>query len=418
MPRLEFKSLELHVIEGDDQGRTVTVKGPVVVGKAKDVELSLADRAVSRRHVELRPAGDGLWLRDLESTNGTFLRGTRVREAVLQPGESFKVGRTRIEVRSSTSRRRVPLSKRTRFGALVGESTAMRRLFALLERVAPTDVTVLIEGETGTGKELAAKAIHEKGPRADRPFIVVDCSAVSPTLIEAELFGHAKGSFTSADRERPGAFETADGGTIFLDEIGELPLELQPKLLRVLQEREVRRVGEQRLRRIDVRVVAATNRDLADEVGRGRFREDLYYRLAVFRVRMPALRERADDIPILVRHFLRDRPDVNISEETLRKLRSSSWPGNVRELHNAVERAILLSFEEMESQSISMNGSELNVDASRPFKEVKGELIDTFELKYLSSLMENAEGNVSRAARQAGIDRKHLERLLKKHGLR
>lgn len=419
VPQLEYRGLELTVVDGADEGKVVKVAGPVIVGTAAEADFTLADRAVSRRHVELRPAGDGVWLKDLESTNGTFLRGTQVREAVLQPGESFEVGRTKIEVRTTTSRRRVPLSKRSRFGGIVGESQPMRRLFALLERVSPTDVTVLIDGETGTGKELAAQAIHDRGARADKPFIVVDCSAISPTLIESELFGHIKGAFTGAERERPGAFEVAHGGSIFLDEVGELPLELQPKLLRVLQEREVRRVGEQKVRRVDVRVIAATNRDLADEVARGRFREDLYYRLAVFRVQMPPLRERTDDIPLLVRHFLKDRPEVRISDETIRKLQHAQWPGNVRELYNTVERALLLSFEEVEPLSPKRpGGSDLTVDTSRPFKEAKGDLVDEFEQKYLIKLMDEASQNVSQAARQAGIDRKHLERLLKKHEIR
>jgi DNA-binding NtrC family response regulator len=418
VPQIEYRSLELHVVEGADQGASHVVQGPVVVGTAPETDLRLTDRAVSRRHLELRPAGDGLWLRDLDSTNGTFLRGSKVREAVLQPGESFEVGRTRVEVRTSTSRRRVALSKRDRFGGLVGESAAMKRLYSLLERVCPTDVTVLIEGETGTGKELAARALHDGGNRAAGPFVVVDCSAVSPTLIEAELFGHAKGAFTNADRDRQGAFETAQQGTIFLDEVGELPLELQPKLLRVLQEREVRRIGEQTIRHVDVRVIAATNRDLPEEVAKGRFREDLYYRLAVFRVRMPALRERTEDIPLLVRHFIGDRPGTAISDETMRKLKGAPWPGNVRELHNTVERALLLSFEEIESSSPRAPSTAPAIDASRPFKEVKNEVVDGFERSYIERLMERAKGNVSRAAREAGIDRKHLERLLKKHHLR
>lgn len=417
VPQIEYRGLELAVVEGPDEGQTVQVTGSVVLGTHAGADLVLSDRAVSRRHVQLTPSGDGLWLKDLESTNGTFLRGTKVREALLEAGTTFELGRTKIEIRSTTARSRVPLSKRTRFGGLVGESPAIRRLFALLERVSPTDVTVLVEGETGTGKELAARAIHENSPRAQGPFVVVDCSAVSPTLIEAELFGHARGAFTGAERERAGAFETADGGTIFLDEAGELPLELQPKLLRVLQEREVRRLGEQNLRAVDVRVVAATNRNLADEVARGKFREDLYYRIAVFRVRMPALRERAGDIPLLVGHFLRDRPGVEISEETLRKLQRAPWHGNVRELFNTVERATLLSFEEIEPLDAS-GPNAMAVDASRPFKEAKGELIDEFEQQYLRQLLERTGGNVSQAAREAGIDRKHLERLVKKHGLR
>jgi DNA-binding NtrC family response regulator len=409
--------LELVVVDGPDRGSKVTVKGTVIVGTHSSVDLVLTDRAVSRRHVELKPSGDCLWLRDLESTNGTFLKETRVREALLEAGSGFELGRTKIEVHSTTTRSRVPLSRRSKFGGLVGESPAMRRLFALLERVSPTDVTVLVEGETGTGKELAARAIHECGPRTQGPFVVVDCSAVSPNLIEAELFGHTKGAYTGAERERSGAFETADSGTVFLDEVGELPLELQPKLLRVLQEREVRRLGEQLIRPVDVRVVAATNRNLADEVAQGKFREDLYYRLAVFRVTMPALRQRTEDIPLLVKHFLRDRPGVQISDETIRKLQRAPWPGNVRELNNAVERALLLSFEELEPLGTALKGG-ASVDASRPFKEVKGELIDDFEQQYLQKLLDRTGGNISQAAREAGIDRKHLERLVKKHNLR
>lgn len=417
LPQLEFRGLELVVVDGPDRGSKVTVKGTVIVGTHSSVDLVLTDRAVSRRHVELKPSGDCLWLRDLESTNGTFLKETRVREALLEAGSGFELGRTKIEVHSTTTRSRVPLSRRSKFGGLVGESPAMRRLFALLERVSPTDVTVLVEGETGTGKELAARAIHECGPRTQGPFVVVDCSAVSPNLIEAELFGHTKGAYTGAERERSGAFETADSGTVFLDEVGELPLELQPKLLRVLQEREVRRLGEQLIRPVDVRVVAATNRNLADEVAQGKFREDLYYRLAVFRVTMPALRQRTEDIPLLVKHFLRDRPGVQISDETIRKLQRAPWPGNVRELNNAVERALLLSFEELEPLGTALKGG-ASVDASRPFKEVKGELIDDFEQQYLQKLLDRTGGNISQAAREAGIDRKHLERLVKKHNLR
>jgi DNA-binding NtrC family response regulator len=417
VPEIESRSLDLLVVQGPDEGRGVVIRGPVTVGTNEGADLVLTDRSVSRRHAELRPSGDGLWLRDLDSTNGTFLKGTRVREALLEAGSSFEVGRTRIEIRCTTSRSRVPLSRRTKFGGLVGESKAMRRLFALLERVCPTDVTVLIEGETGTGKELAARALHECSQRSQGPFGVVDCSAVSPTLIEAELFGHSRGAFTGAERERPGAFEHANGGTVFLDEIGELPLELQPKLLRVLQEREVRRIGEQVVRPVDVRVVAATNRNLADEVGRGRFREDLYYRIAVFRVTMPALRERVDDIPLLVQHFLRDRPGVQVSEQTMHKLQRASWPGNVRELYNAVERALVLSFDDLDTPGTSQ-ASSIEVDASRPFKEVKGELVEEFERQYIQQLLERTEGNVSRAAREAGIDRKHMERLIKKHGIK
>jgi len=422
-PELVVKREELCVILGPDEASKVDLDRDVIrIGSSKDSDLVLTDRTVSRHHCEMRRTPAGWELHDLGSTNGTSYAGSRIHAAVIPMGSVIDVGKTKLELREVTERRRVPLSRRTRFGDLVGESPAMRRVFSLLERAAESDVTVLLEGETGTGKELAARALHQHGKRASGTFTVVDCGAVAATLIQSELFGHAKGSFTSADRDRSGAFESAHGGTLFLDEIGELPLELQPMLLRVLEMREVRRIGETAQRTVDVRLVAATNRDLPTEVREGRFREDLFYRVGVLRIRMPSLRERREDIPTLVKHFLRSRPGIDVSDAILQRLSRAPWPGNIRELRNVVERGVLLSFDEVAEaageglEPAPATPAKISLDI--PFKEAKEGLVSAFEKEYLQALLKRTGGNVSRAAREAGIDRKHLERLMKKHRLR
>jgi DNA-binding NtrC family response regulator len=301
----------------------------------------------------------------------------------------------------------------------------MRKLFALLEKVAPSDINVLIEGESGTGKELVANEIVQRSPRAEKPFVVVDCGAISPNLVESELFGHLRGSFTGADRDRVGAFEAADGGTVFLDEVGELPVELQPKLLRAIEAREIRRVGETRPRKVNVRVISATNRDLEREVNRARFREDLYFRLAVMTVRVPPLRERLDDLVILIRVFLQAlaMPDQErlFTPQVLSEMSRHDWPGNVRELRNYVERSVVL---QKAGPTIRRStpgagfGLPPPVDIGVPFKIAKDASIDTFERAYLTALLEAAGNNMSKAARMAGMDRMYLHRLVQKHGLR
>jgi len=320
----------------------------------------------------------------------------------------------------------LPLSRRRKFGELIGSSEAMRRAYALLERAAEVDITVLIEGETGTGKELAAKAIHRNSVRGSGNFHIVDCGAVSPTLIEAELFGHVRGSFTGADRDRTGAFEIAHQGTLFFDEIGELPLPLQPKLLRAIETRKVRRIGGSVRIPVDVRFVAATNRNLFEEVKKGRFREDLYYRLNVFRIVLPPLREHKDDIPLLVKHFLGIVGGTPLSDEILERMMQMDWPGNVRELRNAVDRAMVLARGEKRGDveiSPKESGGEANdlsmtpVNTTRPFKEVKAEIVARFELSYLVQVLDRTGGNISAAARESGIDRKHMERLIRKHDI-
>ena len=421
-PEVVVRREELAVVAGPDEGTAVELDRDVVrVGSSRDNDLRLTDRAVSRNHFELRRTPNGWEIHDLGSTNGTLYEGSRVHAALVPMGAVLVVGRTRIELRERNDKRKVLLSKRTRYGELVGVSAAIRRVYALLERAAEAEVTVLLEGETGTGKELAARALHGHSKRAAGPFVVVDCGAVAPNLVQAELFGHVRGAFTGADRDRAGAFEAAHGGSVFLDEIGELPLDLQPMLLRVIEAREVRRIGETVSRPVDVRLIAATNRDLLEEVRKGTFREDLYYRIGVFRVRLPSLRERREDVPTLVQHFLRDHPGVEVSDAVLRRLARAQWPGNIRELRNLVERALLLSFDEVADETSGSSPPPPPAAASdpeRPFKEAKDALVAAFEKDYVASLLERTGRNVSKAAREAGIDRKHFERLMRKHGIR
>jgi len=305
----------------------------------------------------------------------------------------------------------------------------MRKLFALLEKVAASDINCFIYGENGTGKELVATEIVQRGPRATKPFVVVDCGAISPNLVESELFGHVRGAFTGADRDRVGAFEAADGGTVFLDEIGELPIGVQPKLLRALEQREIRRVGETSTRKVNVRVISATNRDLEREVNKGTFREDLYFRIAVITVRVPPLRDRPEDLPHLIRAFL-GALEASASEhlfpaEVIDELSRHEWPGNVRELRNYVERSVVLQTARMSVPPPSMGSggsgprsSSGDIDVTVPFKVAKDTLIDGFERSYLRAILEAAGGNMTKAARMAGIDRMYLHRLVQKHGTR
>ncbi len=385
--------------------------------------MSLSDTTVSRYHVEFEARPDGVRVRDLESTNGTYLSGTRITEVIVEDQATITVGKTAIHVSMKEADLGRPAEQPT-FGPALGASGAMKQLFGILEKVAPTDSTVLLLGETGTGKEVLARAIHHKSKRATRPFVVVDCGAVAPTLIESELFGHVRGSFTGAVADRRGAFLEADGGTIFLDEVGELPLELQPKLLRVLEAGTVRRVGEDKPRRVDMRVIAATHRDLEAEVEAGRFRRDLYYRLAVVLITVPPLRDRIDDLPLLTKHFVQSmgRGDFELPGQLMTRFAAYHWPGNVRELRNLVERS--LAGADVEPMTEVTTGAPRPPGASGegitdlPFKEAKEQLVDSFTKQYLESLLVKCKGNISQMAREAGIARNYVHRLVQKYGLK
>jgi DNA-binding NtrC family response regulator len=420
---------QLVVIEGPDMGRGAVMDRDVVtVGTDAACDLVLTDERVSRRHLEVRPAGRHFVVRDLASKNGTLYEGSLVTEARVPVGATLKVGRTFLRVHAQPTAVDVAPSQSRRFGELVAESLAMREVFAVLELAAGTDATVLLEGETGTGKELAARAIHDASARRPGPFLAVDCGALPEGLIESELFGHVRGAFTGASSTRAGAFVRARGGTIFLDELAGVPLAVQARLLRVLEERKVRPLGSDDEREVDVRVVAASRRDLAGAVAEGNFRPDLYYRLSVVRVVLPALRARREDIPAIVREVLRRRglDAGDVRGQNLDRLTGHGWPGNVRELRNVLDRALALSpgarsFADLRiavepgGEAASATGPGVRSDL--PFAEAKALVLGAFEQRYLRDVLARCDGNISAAARAAGVDRKHLRALLKRHGL-
>jgi len=441
---LRPEPLRLEVIAGPDRGASLDlITGTYYVGKGRGCDLTLADAAVSRRHLEVAILAHGVRLRDLGSTNGSHYQGARFDAVEVAPGAHVRIGRSELRVVpasggaavSTTPILRLPTPVLpARFGALESAIPAMQQVFSLLSRAAVSDAVVLIQGETGTGKELAAEAIHAASPRKHGPFVVCDLASLPRSLIESELFGHVRGAFTGAERDRRGAFVEAHGGTLFLDEIGELVLDAQPRLLRALERKQVKPVGASGYVQANCRVVAATNRDLLAEVRAGRFREDLFHRLAVVRVQLLPLRQRRDDIPqlalsILARAAGRGRPPPRIPPETMEMLKAHDWPGNVRELRNVLERASslapgaavvderLLGFDDPRlSASISSPPFELG-DVTASFKEAKDRLVQAWEKEYVTALLAKHGGNVSLASRAGGLDRVYLHRLMKKHGL-
>jgi DNA-binding NtrC family response regulator len=374
---------------------------------------------VSRYHIELSRGQGGIVVKDLGSLNGTFIGGLRVMEAIVPAGTRLRLGESELVVEDGET-----FSDKEETAAEIPEivslSESMDRVKRSISRLAKTEVTVLVQGETGTGKELVARALHDHGPRASKPFVTVDCGSMPATLVASELFGHERGAFTSADRSRIGSFEEANGGTVLLDEIGELPLQVQPVLLGALERKRFRRVGGARDIDVDVRVVAATNRDLREEVNRGTFRADLYYRLAAARIILPPLRERLEDIEVLVRHFVTlvqgtDDP-LPFSAGTLSSLATQPWRGNVRELRNVVETALAMGGLTLDAKTRPDGVPTVGVSSS--YREAKAEALEQFEKTYLGALIESCEGNASEAARVARMDRSHLLTLLRKHGLR
>jgi len=427
-PKLQARKMRFEVVQGADQGLVVELPGPEArIGSGANCELVLHDPTVSRLHLVVRIEGEAIRVTDAGSRNGTILDSIRICDAYARPDSMIALGGTTLRLRMLDDLIELPLSIRERVGGMIGRSIAMRRAFAILERVAPTDTTVLIEGETGTGKELVAEAIHDESRRSTAPFVVFDCSAVSASLIESELFGHVRGSFTGAVADRAGAFEAANGGTLFLDEVGELPLDLQPKLLRALEQRQVRRIGENKPRQVDVRIVAATNRALAVEVDRGRFREDLYYRLAVIPLRLPPLRERLGDIPLLIRHFekqyqsrARGRVTPPLPEGVVDAFAARAWPGNVRELRNEVARAVSLGADLTRGGPAAAPSATIGaeVDLSELLFAGRERVAEAYERAYIEAALQKTGGNVSRAAELGGVNRKFIQRAMKRFGLR
>ncbi len=443
---VNLRRCKLVVIKGPQRGTEFVISADVIqVGKAPENDLVIGDETVSRVHFAIVRDAKGYLLRDLQSTNGTFLDSAEIKEAYIRAGAVIGAGASEFKFTPFEERIEILPSEKEELGEMVGRSRAMREIFGLVERIGATDATVLIEGETGTGKDMIAKTLHLMSRRKDHPFVVVDCGAVAGTLIESELFGHEKGAFTGAVATRQGAFELASGGTVFLDELGELSLDLQPKLLRVLEQREFRRVGGSKTLKVDLRVIAATRKDLRSEVEKGKFREDLYFRLNVVPITAPPLRDRREDISLFIDHFLAKmgtpgQPTPQLSDSTRGALLAHDWPGNVRELRNVMERALALGSDPgalvaplgdqmnygspssgaaaRASTANGLSGPDgFDFEAGASFRDTKEKWNEIFERRYLQWLLKRAEGNISKAARDADMDRKYLHKLLRKYGI-
>jgi DNA-binding NtrC family response regulator len=420
------RSLDAVIVDGPDRGLVTAVRnGGIRVGTASSCQLRLSDPSVSRIHCELHPQRGSVRVLDAGSTNGTWTDAACVRDADLTPGATVRIGATTLRIQSGEDLIEMPISDRECLGDLVGSSLEMRRIYALIERVAPTESTALIQGDTGTGKELVARALHQLSRRSGNPFVFVDCGAIAPNVIESELFGHVRGAFSGAIGDRKGLLEEADGGTLFLDEIGELSLSLQAKLLRALETREIRRVGENATRRVDVRVIAATNRPLARAVNEGSFRDDLYYRLAVVEFRLPPLHARRSDIPHLAQHFFRQmtNSDQPLPEDLLSTLLTRSWPGNVRELRNFIERCVSVGLQARPSEPGPrklglVRGLEALVPIHLPLREARRAWAEQFESAYIRAQLERTGGNVTRAAELCGVSRRFFQRSMVRLGMR
>jgi len=419
-------SAQLVVIEGPERGRAARIgDDECVAGTSSECDLVLSDERVSRRHLSVRRQGERFAVRDLGSSNGTLYEGSRIVELSVGPGATFKLGHTFVRIQPQTRPLELVPSQSRRLGELVAESLAMREVFAVLELAAASDATVLLEGETGTGKELAARALHEAGARRRGPFVAIDCGALPESLLESELFGHVRGAFTGASNTRAGAFLRANGGTLFLDELGIVSPAVQARLLRAVEERKIRPVGSDNERELDVRLVAASRHDLEQKMAEGSFRADLFYRLSVIRVTLPPLRQRREALAPIVAELMRRRglEPGPISGPNLQRLFAHDWPGNVRELRNVVDRAMALSPGARSFAELRIDiegdgtGDEVTVRTDLPFSQAKQAVVHAFESRYLRDLLGRMGGNLSAMAREAELDRKHLRELLRRHGL-
>lgn len=415
---LEMTTGVLRKIEGKERGKHYPIVSDVMaIGSDQDCDVVLTDRYVSGRHVSLTRNNQGYLLRDLGSTNGTFIGGTRVMEAMLLPGDEFEVGRSKLRLDYEVDRVKVAPYEKDRYCGMIGHSEKMRKIFSLIEKIANTKATVLIEGATGTGKELAARALHQRSPRASGPFVALNCGAIPVDLVESELFGHIKGAFSGATADRRGLFELADGGTLFLDEITELPLALQPKLLRVLEQNTFRKVGGEKEIHVDVRIVAATNQNLKKASEKKQFRNDLYYRLAMIRIKLPPLSERSEDILDLASSFIEQEvKDLGLSHvpkldsSALDLIKEHSWFGNVRELRNIVRRSLIVrEFPQ------SIGADDIIFDETHKPTE-KPRTLDQIEKTAITQVLKEAPTR-KQAAKILGIAESTLYEKLKKHGL-
>jgi DNA-binding NtrC family response regulator len=409
----------LSVLAGPDAGATFSIDasqpGPLLIGQSPACHVRLTDRQVSRRHASLDLVDGQVRVRDLRSTNGTYVHDALVLDGFVGPGQVLRVGGTQLRLQPQPASLPQP-PQRTSFGKVVGSSPEMRRLYPILERLAPSMVPVVIEGETGTGKELLAEAIHDASDRAGGPYVVFDCTAVPPNLVESELFGHEKGAFTGAVATRRGVFEHAHGGTLLIDEIGDLDPSMQPKLLRALERGEIRRVGGDGYIQTDVRVLAATRRDLDREVQAGRFRDDLFHRLAVGRVELPPLRQRRGDVLLLAQRFWGELGgQMPIPFDRLARWEDEPWPGNVRELRNAVARLVTLGDldplpTDAPPRAVDEGDTIARVVQERlPFPVARLKVLQAFEQRYTEQVLADHAGNVRKAAAASGIGRRYFQ---------
>jgi DNA-binding NtrC family response regulator len=422
------RTFVLSAVSGPDVGKTFAIDasrvGRVLLGQSPICAVRLNDQTVSRRHAAFDVVDGALRLTDLGSTNGTFVNGIRAHDVALAGGETIQVGAHVLLLQAGGESVEPATESQAGFGRFIGASPEIRRLYPTMRRIAESDIPVVIEGETGTGKEVLAEALHELGPRAAGPFVVFDCTTVAASMMEAALFGHERGAFTGALGATPGLFEQADKGTLFIDEIGELDLALQPKLLRAIERAEVRRIGGRQWIGVNVRVLAATRRDLDREVQAGRFRDDLFFRLAVGRIELPPLRNRRKDISLLAAHFWRELggSPAALTGDLLARLQDYDWPGNVRELRNAIAHRIALGDLSTPSKAPGQVGASPTGDAIQgiidldlPFPIARDQIIALFEQRYVGQVLARHGGNVTRAAHASGVGRRYFQTIRGRH---